>query len=241
MKKTSVTPSATFDQMPRPSQSAKIGASTTRGSAFIIFHVRIEHRGGPRLAREPETDQHASDRADHEGEDQLDQCHPKMLPDHAAREPGDDLFRHVNRIGKEERRQQQFAENGISGEHVPERDAQPPPPCTCNRRRLMRDIAINILLVARLCETSVADCWNRPMMPAEPLMWPLSFSKQLQLGQPRRQGFRVQIGRDRYKSVMMRRSRAACTGPYRYSLLRSPFAANILVGRFAGLPLGKRQ
>src|SRR5262249_48754024 len=37
MKKTSVTPSATFDQMPSPSQSAKIGASTTRGSAFAIF------------------------------------------------------------------------------------------------------------------------------------------------------------------------------------------------------------
>src|SRR5262249_57173980 len=37
MKKTSVTPSATFDQMPSPSQSAKIGASTTRGSALIIF------------------------------------------------------------------------------------------------------------------------------------------------------------------------------------------------------------
>lgn len=30
-KKTSVTPSATFDQMPRPNQTAKIGASTTRG------------------------------------------------------------------------------------------------------------------------------------------------------------------------------------------------------------------
>ena len=37
MKNTSVTPSATFDQMPSPSQSAKIGASTTRGSALIIF------------------------------------------------------------------------------------------------------------------------------------------------------------------------------------------------------------
>jgi hypothetical protein len=37
MKKTSVTPSATFDQMPRPSHSAKIGASTTRGSALIIL------------------------------------------------------------------------------------------------------------------------------------------------------------------------------------------------------------
>src|SRR5262245_33592772 len=37
MKNTSVTPSATFDQMPKPSHSAKIGASTTRGSALTIF------------------------------------------------------------------------------------------------------------------------------------------------------------------------------------------------------------
>src|SRR5665811_1495712 len=37
MKNTSVTPSATFDQIPRPSQSVKIGASTTRGSALTIF------------------------------------------------------------------------------------------------------------------------------------------------------------------------------------------------------------
>src|SRR5262249_10774180 len=37
MKNTSVTPSATFDQMPRPSQSVKIGASTTRVSALIIL------------------------------------------------------------------------------------------------------------------------------------------------------------------------------------------------------------
>src|SRR3974390_2196637 len=37
MKKTSVTPSATLDQMPRPSQSVKIGASTTRGNALTIL------------------------------------------------------------------------------------------------------------------------------------------------------------------------------------------------------------
>src|SRR5688500_7967743 len=37
MKNTRVTPSATFDQMPSPSHNAKIGASTTRGSALIIF------------------------------------------------------------------------------------------------------------------------------------------------------------------------------------------------------------
>src|SRR5271154_1761528 len=37
MKKTTVTPSATFDQIPSPNQSRKIGANTTRGSAFRIF------------------------------------------------------------------------------------------------------------------------------------------------------------------------------------------------------------
>jgi hypothetical protein len=37
MKNTSVTPSATFDQMPSPNHRVKIGASTTRGSAFAIF------------------------------------------------------------------------------------------------------------------------------------------------------------------------------------------------------------
>src|SRR5580704_14818905 len=37
MKKTSVTPSATFDQMPSPNHSVKIGASTTRGSALAIL------------------------------------------------------------------------------------------------------------------------------------------------------------------------------------------------------------
>src|SRR3954468_10053186 len=37
MKNTSVTPSATLDQIPSPSHSAKIGASTTRGSALTIF------------------------------------------------------------------------------------------------------------------------------------------------------------------------------------------------------------
>src|ERR1022692_5193152 len=37
MKNTSVTQSATFDQMPSPSQSVKIGASTTRGNALAIF------------------------------------------------------------------------------------------------------------------------------------------------------------------------------------------------------------
>src|SRR5262245_59584830 len=37
MKNTSVTPSATLDQMPRPNHSVKIGASTMRGSALTIF------------------------------------------------------------------------------------------------------------------------------------------------------------------------------------------------------------
>src|SRR3974390_3313751 len=37
MKNTSVTPSATFDQMPRPNQSVKIGATTTRGNALLAL------------------------------------------------------------------------------------------------------------------------------------------------------------------------------------------------------------
>src|SRR3954453_20542834 len=37
MKNTSVTPSATLDQMPSPSHKVKIGASTTRGSALTIL------------------------------------------------------------------------------------------------------------------------------------------------------------------------------------------------------------
>ena len=37
MKNTSVTPSATFDQMPSPNQSVKIGASTMRGNALAAF------------------------------------------------------------------------------------------------------------------------------------------------------------------------------------------------------------
>src|SRR5256714_12161342 len=37
MKNTSVTPSATFEAMPSPNHNAKIGASTTRGSALSIF------------------------------------------------------------------------------------------------------------------------------------------------------------------------------------------------------------
>src|SRR3954470_23808970 len=37
MKNTSVTPSATLEAMPSPNQSAKIGASTTRGSALAIL------------------------------------------------------------------------------------------------------------------------------------------------------------------------------------------------------------
>ena len=36
MKKTTVTPRATFDQIPSPNHKRKIGASTTLGSEFAI-------------------------------------------------------------------------------------------------------------------------------------------------------------------------------------------------------------
>jgi hypothetical protein len=45
-----------------------------------------------------------------------------MFPDNTAREPGDNLFCDINRIGKKEWRQQHSAENGIGGEYVPEPD-----------------------------------------------------------------------------------------------------------------------
>ena len=86
------------------------------------FHVGIEHCSRPRLPRKPESDQHATNRADHECEDRFDQCDPEMFPNDAAREPSDDLFCDVNRIGKEEWRQDQSAENGVGGEHIPKCD-----------------------------------------------------------------------------------------------------------------------
>ena len=48
------------------------------------LHIGIEHRGDPRLAREPEADHHAAERADREGENRLPQRDRQMLPDHAA-------------------------------------------------------------------------------------------------------------------------------------------------------------
>src|SRR6516165_6512449 len=55
MKNTSVTPSATFDQMPSPSQRAKIGASTTRGRALIIltYGSKIAATNGCRANQNP--------------------------------------------------------------------------------------------------------------------------------------------------------------------------------------------
>src|SRR5262245_48051612 len=60
------------------------------------FYIRVEDRGYPWLAREPESDQYARDRPDDESQYGLDQRHPKMPPDHTGRKPGNDLFRHIN-------------------------------------------------------------------------------------------------------------------------------------------------
>src|SRR6266853_5170 len=105
MKNTSVTPSATFDQMPSPSHSVEIG-----------------YRGDARLAREPEADHDAAKRADRERENRLPQGDQQMFPDHAASKPVEDLAADVHRIGKEERRQQHAPENRHSGEQLPQRE-----------------------------------------------------------------------------------------------------------------------
>src|SRR5665647_3033347 len=67
------------------------------------LHIGIEHRGGARLAREPEADQHAAARSDRKRQQRLDQRHPQMLPDHAGDEPVDDLAGDIQRVGKEKR------------------------------------------------------------------------------------------------------------------------------------------
>jgi len=83
--------------------------------------IGIEHRGNPRLACEPEADRHAADRADGEGEYRFPQRDQKMFPDHATGEPVDDLAADIDRIGKEERRQQDAAEHRHGGEQLPHR------------------------------------------------------------------------------------------------------------------------
>jgi hypothetical protein len=76
MKKTTVTPRATFDQIPNPNQSKKIGASTTRGSAFRIFMKGCERS--------------------------LFQRDEKMRPDGSGPEPRQNASRDVSRAAEEE-------------------------------------------------------------------------------------------------------------------------------------------
>ena len=122
MKKTSVTPSATFDQMPSPSHSVKIGASTTRGKAFAIFTYGSNTAAvrGWRANQKPTSTPPIEPMT--KASSRLDQRHPEMLPDHAGDEPVDDLLSHIHRVGEEEGRQQDFAEYRIGREHVPDRD-----------------------------------------------------------------------------------------------------------------------
>jgi hypothetical protein len=87
------------------------------------LHIGIEHGRHARLAREPEADRDAGDRADREGEDRFRQRNQQVFPDHAAGEPGDNLAADVHRIGEEERRQQDAAEHRHGGEELPQCDA----------------------------------------------------------------------------------------------------------------------
>ena len=76
-KKTSVTASATFDQIPRPNQSRKSGASTTRGTAFniVMYGSSTRAANGDRASAKPVVT--PSGRADDESEQRLLQRHER--------------------------------------------------------------------------------------------------------------------------------------------------------------------
>ena len=99
MKNTSVTPSATFDQMPSPSQSMKMGARTTRGSAFSHLDVGVEDGGEQRVAGEPEAERDAGNGADEEGKDALGEGNEEVLPDGLAEAGAEMLSRRVKSKG----------------------------------------------------------------------------------------------------------------------------------------------
>ncbi len=100
-KNTSVTPRATFDQMPRPNQSAKIGAKIRRGIEFsaLMKGSATTARNGLSASHNPEAQ--AQNGPDSEGEQRLDQGRVEMNEDRAGHEPGDDALRDADGIAEE--------------------------------------------------------------------------------------------------------------------------------------------
>ena len=111
------------------------------------LHIGIEHRGDPRLAREPEADHDAAERADHESQDRFPQRDRQMLPDHAASEPVDDLAADIDRIGKEERRQQHMRRTPARWRAIATARARRRRPATDRREASSATSAINLSLL----------------------------------------------------------------------------------------------
>ena len=71
MKNTSVTPSATFDQMPRPEPQHEDRRQHHARQGVEHLDVGIEDRRQERLARQPEAEHDAGGGADDEGQHAL--------------------------------------------------------------------------------------------------------------------------------------------------------------------------
>jgi hypothetical protein len=103
MKKTSVTPSATFDRMPRPNHTAKIGARITRGIAFIalMYGSASAEAVGDSASHSPIAS--PSTLPIGECEQRLDERDAKVRIDLPAREPFPYNLQNLDRLAEEER------------------------------------------------------------------------------------------------------------------------------------------
>src|SRR4030095_7295246 len=92
MKKTRVTPRATFEVMPSPNHTAKIGARITRGIAFAaLIYGSASAEGRDRGRRREQQADHKPEHAAHgEREQRLQQCYGKVRIDLAAGKPHPD-------------------------------------------------------------------------------------------------------------------------------------------------------
>jgi hypothetical protein len=108
MKNTRVKPSATFDQMPSPNQSAK------------IFDVGVEHGCQQFAPGEKKAEQDPADGTGHEGQDRLDEGDVEVPPDLARGEQLPDPRQHIHRGREEELDLLRLSEDRIHREQVPD-------------------------------------------------------------------------------------------------------------------------
>src|SRR4029077_1659728 len=110
---------------------------------------------------------------------------------------------------------------------------------TCNRRRLMRDTAIKLLPIASVNTKTSVRVFEKTDNAGRALYMAIELLEQLRLGEPSRQRLRIKIGRDQHEGVVMRRSGRRAWA-HIDALLGGTNAADIFVGRLAGLTFGER-